>query len=124
MDERSKTMLTRLGDRLRVAGMAEVAGYDRAIRPQSIAALRRVVASLLPGMGDPGGGAVWAGLRPMTPDGPAYLGRSPIDGLYLNIGQGSNGWTQACGSARIVADILTGLPAPIDLDGMEYTGRA
>jgi len=124
MDERSKTMLTRLGDRLRVAGMAEVAGYDRSVRPKSIAALRKVVTTLLPGMGDPDRGSVWAGLRPMTPDGPAYLGRSPVDGLYLNIGQGSNGWTQACGSARIVADILTGLPAPIDLDGMGYTGRA
>lgn len=124
MDERSKTMLTRLGDRLRVAGMAEVAGYDRTPRPQSIAALKKVIRTLLPGMGDPDRGTIWTGLRPMTPDGPAYLGRTPVAGLFLNIGQGSNGWTQACGSARIVADVLSGRPAPIDLDGMEYTGRS
>jgi D-amino-acid dehydrogenase len=59
----------------------------------------------------------WAGLRPMTPDGPPYLGATGIANLFVNAGQGSNGWTQACGCGRVVADIVSGRRPEIDLEG-------
>jgi D-amino-acid dehydrogenase len=59
----------------------------------------------------------WAGLRPMTPDGPPYLGATVIANLFVNAGQGSNGWTQACGCGRVVADIVSGHRPEIDLEG-------
>jgi D-amino-acid dehydrogenase len=59
----------------------------------------------------------WAGLRPMTPDGPPYLGASRFANLFVNVGQGSNGWTQACGCGRVVADIVSGRRPDIDLEG-------
>ncbi|MDC7786619.1 D-amino acid dehydrogenase [Rhodoplanes sp. TEM] len=118
MDEHSKVMISRLGTRLRAAGMAEVAGYSLAVRPDGIEAVRRTVRAIFPDAAvDSAAVAPWAGLRPMTPDGPPYLGPTPIEGLYLNIGHGSNGWTQACGSGRIVADIVSGRTPEIDLEG-------
>src|SRR5690349_15357107 len=65
------------------------------------------------------GGApnAWAGLRPMTPDGPPYLGATGIANLYVNVGQGSNGWTQACGGAQVVTDIVCGRQPHIDVEG-------
>ncbi|RAI42310.1 D-amino acid dehydrogenase [Rhodoplanes roseus] len=119
MDEHSKVMITRLGNRLRAAGMAEVAGYDLAVRPDGIEAVRRTVRAIYPGaaVDSAATAAPWAGLRPMTPDGPPYLGPTHVEGLYLNIGHGSNGWTQACGTGRIVADIVSGRSPEIDLEG-------
>jgi D-amino-acid dehydrogenase len=75
---------------------------------------------LFPGAAPNSRAEYWAGLRPMTPDGPPYLGRTPIAGLMLNAGQGSNGWTQACGCGRIVADIVSGREPEIDLEGLTY----
>lgn len=121
MDEHSKVMIARLGKRLRAAGMAEVAGYGLQVRPDGIEAVLRTVRAIFPGAAVDGAAAPWAGLRPMTPDGPPYLGATPIDGLYLDIGHGSNGWTQACGSGRIVADIVCGRTPEIDLDGFGLT---
>jgi glycine/D-amino acid oxidase-like deaminating enzyme len=69
------------------------------------------------------GPARWAGLRPMTPDGPPYLGATPVRNLLLNLGQGSNGWTQACGCGRIVGDIVSGRAPDIDLSGLMLAGR-
>jgi D-amino-acid dehydrogenase len=73
--------------------------------------------SLFPNL-DYGQAEYWTGLRPMTPDGPPYLGRTPVGGLFLNVGQGSNGWTQACGCGRVVADIVSGRTPDIDLAGL------
>jgi D-amino-acid dehydrogenase len=117
MDEHSKVMIARLGTRLRAAGMAEVGGYGLDIRPDGIEAVRRTVRAIFPDAALDGEVRPWAGLRPMTPDGPPCLGPTPIEGLYLNIGHGSNGWTQACGSGRIVADIVSGRAPEIDLEG-------
>lgn len=115
MDEHSKIMVTRLGDRLRAAGSAELTGFDPTIAEATRAALRARVAHLFPGAADYGAADFWCGFRPMTPDGPALIGPTAIPNLVLNTGHGSNGWTQACGSGRIVADLIAGRPPAIAL---------
>jgi D-amino-acid dehydrogenase len=117
MDEHYKVMITRLGTRLRVAGIAEIAGYDVSIRPSGPATVQQSLRELFPEVAKNGAVAAWAGLRPMTPDGPPYLGRTGISNLFVNVGQGSNGWTQACGCGRVVADIVSGRRPEIDLEG-------
>lgn len=123
MDEHSKVMVTRLGDRVRAAGIAEVSGYDRAVDERKAAAVLDVTRALFPQAGDYGRVSYWAGLRPMTPDGPPYLGVTPLHNLLLNVGQGSNGWTQACGCGRVVADLVSAREPDIDLDGLTLAGR-
>jgi D-amino-acid dehydrogenase len=123
MDEHSKVMVTRLGMRLRAAGVAEIAGYDRTVDPAKAAGVRNAACELFPNAGDYSKISYWAGLRPMTPDGPPYLGATPLDNLFLNLGQGSNGWTQACGGGRIVADLVAGRKPEIDLDGLTLATR-
>jgi D-amino-acid dehydrogenase len=118
MDEHSKVMITRLGNRIRAAGVAEVGGYDRTATPRQCEMVEKTAKELFPAAALNGSAEYWAGLRPMTPDGPPYLGRTPVAGLILNAGQGSNGWTQACGCGRIVADIVSGRPPEIDLEGL------
>ena len=117
MDEHTKLMVTRLGGRLRAAGIAEVGGYDRAVEARKCATVLKSVTDLFPAAADYARAEYWAGLRPMTPDGPPYLGTTPVKNLFLNLGQGSNGWTQACGCGRIVADLVSGRAPEIDLDG-------
>lgn len=119
MDEHNKIMVTRLGRRIRAAGMAEVAGYDLAIRKAGLAAITQTLRELFPRGLDHSAVTVWSGLRPMTPDGPPHLGRTRFENLYLNVGQGSNGWTQACGCGRIIADLVSGRMPEIALDGFE-----
>lgn len=123
MDEHSKVMVTRLGKRMRAAGIAEVGGYDRSVDRRKIATVVAATRALFPHAGDYEKVTTWAGLRPMTPDGPAYLGATPLRNLMLNVGQGSNGWTQACGCGRIVADIMSRRQPEIDLDGMTLDRR-
>jgi D-amino-acid dehydrogenase len=117
MDEHTKVMITRLGNRIRAAGVAEIAGYNRATSPRQCEAVHRSLKELFPLAADHSRAEYWAGLRPMTPDGPPYLGRTPIANLILNVGHGSNGWTQACGCGRIIADIVSKRPPDIDLTG-------
>ena len=120
MDEHYKVMITRLGARLRAAGIAELSGYDVSIRPSGPATVLRSLRELFPQAAiarEAGALNAWAGLRPMTPDGPPYLGATGIANLYVNVGQGSNGWTQACGCGRVVADIVCGRRPEIDLEG-------
>jgi D-amino-acid dehydrogenase len=117
MDEHTKLMVTRLGHRLRAAGIAEVGGYDRAVESTKCATVLKSVTDLFPAAADYARAEYWAGLRPMTPDGPPYLGRTPIVNLIVSLGQGSNGWTQACGCGRIIADIVSDRVPEIDLEG-------
>jgi D-amino-acid dehydrogenase len=118
MDESSKLMVTRLGSRLRAAGIAEIGGYGVGLDTRKCEFIRDTAAALFPGAGDYRGATYWTGLRPMTPDGPPHLGKTRYRNLYLNVGQGSNGWTQACGCGRIVADVVAGRQPEIDLSGM------
>lgn len=124
MDEHSKVMVTRLGNRIRAAGIAEIGGYDRSVDPRRGATVLHAARSLFPQAGDYGTATYWAGLRPMTPDGPPYLGVTPLRNLLLNLGQGSNGWTQACGCGRIIADLVDGRAPEIDLEGLTLVDGA
>ena len=117
-DETYKVVLTRLGNRLRAAGTAELAGYDLTLRPARLATLRHVVHDLFPNAGDATNAEAWAGLRPMTPDNPPVIGATPYKNLFLNTGHGTLGWTMACGSGRLLADLICGRAPEIDLDGL------
>jgi D-amino-acid dehydrogenase len=113
MDETYKIAITRLGDRIRVGGTAEVAGYDLRLHPGRRATLTHSVGDLFPGGGDLDRATFWCGLRPMTPEGPPVIGPTRLAGLYLNTGHGTLGWTMACGSGRVLADIISGRPPEV-----------
>jgi D-amino-acid dehydrogenase len=117
LDESYKIAITRLGDRIRVGGMAEISGFELGIRPSRQRTLDYSLKSLFPEAGDLAAGRYWAGLRPMTPDGTPVIGPTPIENLYLNTGHGTLGWTMACGSGCVVADAITGREADIDTEG-------
>lgn len=108
MDETYKIAITRLGDRIRVGGTAELGGYNDRLYASRRATLEHSVRDLFPHGGDLAKATFWTGLRPMTPDGPPVIGPTPIPNLYLNTGHGTLGWTMACGSGRLLADLLSG----------------
>jgi len=114
MDETHKIAITRLGDRIRVGGMAEIAGYDLSLSDKRKRTLQHSVEDLFGGAGDQSKATFWAGLRPMTPDGTPIVGRSPIGNLFLNTGHGTLGWTMAAGSGRLLADIISGRATEIE----------
>ncbi|MFD1159553.1 D-amino acid dehydrogenase [Roseovarius aestuarii] len=118
MDETHKVAITRLGDRIRVAGTAEIAGYSNRLGPHATDTVKHVIGDLFPGGGDLGQAEGWTGLRPMTPDGTPVLGATQYDNLYLNTGHGTLGWTMACGSGRVVADVVLGKDPDISMDGL------
>lgn len=118
MDESHKIAITRLGDRIRLGGTAELSGFDLKIPPKRIATLKHVLKDLFPEGGDLEQAAGWAGLRPMTPDGPPILGKTSCMNLFLNTGHGTLGWTMAAGSGRVLADMISGLHPPIAIDGL------
>jgi D-amino-acid dehydrogenase len=120
-DEHYKTVITRLGNRLRAAGTAELAGYDLRLRRARLETLAHVVRELFPRAGDLAGAEYWAGLRPMTPDNPPVLGVTSYRNLFLNTGHGTLGWTLSCGSARVLCDLISGRRPEIDLEGLTLT---
>jgi D-amino-acid dehydrogenase len=107
-DDKYKTVFTRLGDRLRVAGTAELADYDRDLSPVRCRAMLEHTRQMFPQAGDYGAARFWSGLRPTTPSNLPYLGRSSYRNLYLNTGHGTLGWTMGPGSGERVARIITG----------------
>jgi D-amino-acid dehydrogenase len=118
MDETYKVAVTRLGGRIRVAGQAEIIGYNKDLGKHATDAVRHVVGDLFPKGGDISQAQGWTGLRPMTPDGTPVLGPTRYDNLFLNTGHGTLGWTMSCGSGRLIADLVMNRPAEIDLDGL------
>jgi D-amino-acid dehydrogenase len=115
MDESYKVAITRLGARIRVGGTAELSGYSNVLRPARRATLDHSLTDLFPGGGDLSDAKFWSGLRPMTPDGPPMIGPTPYANLHLNTGHGTLGWTMACGSARVLADSLSGRKPDVDI---------
>lgn len=107
-DDEHKIVFTRLGDRLRVAGTAEFTGYDTSVNAARCAAIARRVRQLFPRLSQLDRAEPWAGLRPATPGNVPLIGRSRFANLYLNTGHGTLGWTLACGSGQLLADILSG----------------
>ncbi len=118
LDETYKIALTRLGDRLRVGGMAELSGYDMRLNPRRRETLEKVTRELFPG-GDLPSAQFWTGLRPMTPDSTPIVGRTPLNNLWLNTGHGTLGWTMACGSAQLLADQIMERPTAIRTEGLD-----
>ena len=108
LDETYKIAMTRFDDRIRVGGMAELAGFDLSLNPRRRETLEMVVGDLFPGSGDLAQAEFWTGLRPMTPDSTPVVGATAYPELYLNTGHGTLGWTMACGSGQLVADLVTG----------------
>ncbi|MDQ0318607.1 D-amino-acid dehydrogenase [Pararhizobium capsulatum DSM 1112] len=113
MDETFKIAITRLGDRIRVGGMAEISGYTNDLGEPRRLALQHSVTDLFPG-GDVSKASFWSGLRPMTPDGTPVIGATKVGGLFLNTGHGTLGWTMSSGSARVIADLVSGRKPVID----------
>ena len=119
MDERYKVAISRLGLRVRVAGSAELGGSQAALNPASLRTLYKVLQDWFPGAVTLRSGVQqWKGARPMLPDGPPILGASGVPGVWLNLGHGSSGWALSCGSARVVADLIGGRDAGVDLEGL------
>jgi D-amino-acid dehydrogenase len=121
MDESYKVAITRLGDRIRVGGTAEISGYDLTLHESRRATLEHSVSDLFPDAGLAREATFWCGLRPMTPDGPPIIGPTRYKNLFVNTGHGTLGWTMACGSGKILADIMSGRQPDIDVSqlGME-----
>jgi D-amino-acid dehydrogenase len=107
-DEAHKLVLSRLGDRLRIAGTAELSGYSTEINKVRCEAIVKRTMELFPDAGDPSRAEYWAGLRPATPSNLPCIGRTKYPNLFLDTGHGTLGWTHACGSGRIVADLVSG----------------
>ncbi|MFO1113839.1 MAG: D-amino acid dehydrogenase [Rhodospirillales bacterium] len=119
IDDAYKMVYSRLGDRLRIAGTAEFAGYDVRVTPARARFLLETALRLFPDGGDAAQAEFWAGLRPSTPDGVPVIGRAPgWRNLVLNSGHGTLGWTMACGSGRLAADLALGHPPAIPLEGL------
>ena len=118
MDETHKVAVTRLGDRIRVGGTAELAGFSTKLREARRDTLNHVVSDLFPTGGDVSKAEFWCGLRPMTPDGTPVLGGTHVKGLFLATGHGTLGWTMAAGTGRVMADLMSGRPTDIDMKGL------
>ncbi len=118
MDETYKVAITRLGDRVRVGGTAELCGYNTDAPLKRRKTIDFVISDLFPEGCDVAEAEFWAGLRPMTPDGAPIIGESNFENLYLNTGHGTLGWTLSCGSGKLVSDIITGKQTDIDTEGI------
>ena len=102
------------GDRMRIAGTAELNGYDRDLNQVRCEAIVRRVEELFPGAGDTSQARFWTGLRPATPSNVPIIGKSRLANLFLNTGHGTLGWTHACGSGKSIARIVSGLRPEVD----------
>ena len=121
LDETYKVALTRFDDRIRVGGMAQIVGYDRSLDPAKRRTLEHVVTDLFPGAGDVSQATFWTGLRPMTPDGTPIVGPTQVRGLWLNTGHGTLGWTMACGSGKLLSDLVSGKSPAIRADDLSVS---
>jgi D-amino-acid dehydrogenase len=118
MDETHKVAVTRLGDRIRAGGTAELSGYGIELHESRRRTLAHVVTDLFPAGGDMSRASFWSGLRPMTPDGTPVLGPTPLRNLWLSTGHGTLGWTMATGSGQLMADWISGRQPQIDTSGL------
>ena len=116
--------LVPLGDRLRVAGSAEIDGYDATPSRERCEAIVRKVVAMFPDFAacyDPATALYWGGVRPVTPTGTPVLDRSPIPNLFIAAGHGHLGWTLGCGSGQVVADMVAGKQPPVDVSGFRFS---
>jgi D-amino-acid dehydrogenase len=113
-DDGHKLVVSRLGDRLRVAGTCELNGYKRDLNTTRCEAITRRTRELFPDACDYDNPAYWSGLRPLTPSNVPYIGKTRYQNLYLNTGHGTLGWTMGCGSGEAIADIMAGRTPEVD----------
>jgi D-amino-acid dehydrogenase len=118
MDETHKVAVTRLGDRIRAGGTAELAGYTLKLHEARRRTLEHVVTDLFGRAGDVSRAEFWCGLRPMTPDGTPVVGGTRLPGLFLATGHGTLGWTMAAGTGAVIADLVSGRDPEIDMNGL------
>jgi D-amino-acid dehydrogenase len=118
MDESYKVAITRLGNRIRVGGTAEISGFSTKLYDARRATLDHSLTDLFPRGGDLSKATFWSGLRPMTPDGPPVIGPTQYANLHLNTGHGTLGWTMSCGSGRVLADMLSGKKPDVDVSAL------
>ncbi len=114
MDETYKIAITRLGNRIRVGGTAELVGFSQRLRAPRQRTLEHSVHDLFPDGGDLAQAKFWTGLRPMTPDGTPIVGATSLPNLFTNTGHGTLGWTMSCGSGRVLADLVSGREPDIE----------
>ena len=120
IDDENKHVYSRLNGDIRVAGMAEIGGgFDTWVDDVRASFIRDSALDLFPGAADKSRAKYWAGLSPQTPDSVPIIGRTGLENLYINTGHGTLGWTMACGSARLLTDLMTGRPSAIDPDGFD-----
>ncbi|MEX0730650.1 MAG: D-amino acid dehydrogenase [Aquisalimonadaceae bacterium] len=120
IDDANKVVLSMLGSRVRIAGTAEFAGYDLTLREHRARSVLEQMLKTFPSLEQhvrDDRMEYWCGLRPMTMDGPPILGASPLTNLYLNCGPGHLGWTFACGAGKLVADMISGKPTALNMEG-------
>ncbi|MGL4323544.1 MAG: FAD-dependent oxidoreductase, partial [Beijerinckiaceae bacterium] len=119
IDEAYKTAMTRMGEKVRIAGTAELSDHDLTPKPVPCETLLKMAREWFPrGVAVPEQPEFWVGRRPMTPDGPPLLGPTAIAGLFLNVGHGSTGWAMSLGSAKLVAECVTQQQPSLSLDGL------
>lgn len=118
MDESYKVAISRMGTRIRIAGMAELGSHTQALHKAAVRTLIKVGDDWFPNAANYNTASFWSGTRPMLPDGPPLLGATPVKNLYINIGHGSTGWAMAAGSGKVVADIVSGHAPDIDMHGL------
>ncbi|MBB3118209.1 D-amino acid dehydrogenase [Pseudoduganella violacea] len=121
LDETYKIAVTRFDDRIRVGGMAEIAGFNLDLNPRRRETLEMVVNDLFPGAGNTAEATFWTGLRPMTPDGTPVVGRTGLRNLFTNTGHGTLGWTMSCGSAQLLADLISAQRPAIRADDLSVS---
>ncbi|KPX45744.1 D-amino acid dehydrogenase [Pseudomonas ficuserectae] len=121
LDETYKVAITRFDNRIRVGGMAEIAGFDLSLNPRRRETLEMIVGDLYPQGGDLTQASFWTGLRPTTPDGTPIVGATPFRNLFLNTGHGTLGWTMACGSGRLLADLIARKTPRISAEGLDIS---
>jgi D-amino-acid dehydrogenase len=120
MDETYKVAITRLGDTIRIAGIAELTGYDKSLSKSGDRITQFVLKDLFPKAAEQvEDDHLWAGLRPMTPDGTPIIGKTPYDNLFLNTGHGTLGWTMGLGSGKIISSIISEKKPEIDIEGLD-----
>jgi D-amino-acid dehydrogenase len=118
MDETHKVAVTRLGDRIRVGGTAQLSGYELELDAKRRRTLEFVVTDLFPKGGEVSKAEFWTGLRPMTPDGTPIVGATRYTNLLLSTGHGTLGWTMAAGTGRVMADLVSGREPEIRVDDL------
>ena len=121
LDETYKVAITRFDNRIRVGGMAEIAGFDLSLNPRRRETLELVTRDLYPQGGDLPRAEFWTGLRPATPDGTPIVGATRYRNLFLNTGHGTLGWTMACGSGRFLADLMANKRPQISTEGLDIS---